>query len=857
MTPSDVLKNFFGYTYFRPRQEEIINSILEGQNVLVVLPTGGGKSICYQIPSLLSESVSIVISPLIALMKDQVDSLNKKEKVAAFINSTLSSSEVEKVLNDISKGMIKLLYLSPEKLDNVQFAERIKSFNPSFLFVDEAHCISEWGHNFRPSYRKIKQFIEFTGIKKISAFTATATEDVRQDIIDQLGMENPKVFVSGFERNNLHLNVIHTKDKKEIILKLINHHSIPAIIYTATRKLAEEISDFLKTKNIKCTYYHAGLNTEIRRIIQDDFLRGRVNIIVATNAFGMGIDKSDIRTVIHYNLPANIENYYQEIGRAGRDGNDANVYLLFDEKDIQIQEYFIKSSFPSREQVEIVYDAICDYGKIAVGFLPKNDIPIDNNLISFLESKGLNKALIDSSIRILEDSGYLKQNKDFFKKHYVQFLVEPNKLNAFVREINDNELKDFILLLIRSYGSKIFHSKTIINLSKLTDTLNAELESLINYLQQLSNAGIISYERPSIFPSVSLCKTRVKSENLFLDFSKTKELIEHNKTKLEKMIGYIKTSNCRFAYILNYFGEVRDNYKCNNCDICTGNFFSITNNDFLENHIIQTLEEIKKPIKIKDLIEIILGNNQQFHYCSTFGSCAQFNKNEINQIISKLAFENIIEVNNGILTYRSTNNLNESSLRIKNAADNIDYEEELKLFNVLKQIRKEASDKFNQPQHIICPDDTLRKIAKLRPVTYSELIEIDGFNRRMFYKIGEEFLLAIKESNENLRLTKKMKEKKLPNSSLQILELVQKKYSLNDIASITKLPESVISIQIETILEMIPSLEIDSLFEKGELELIYKKIDEGITGLKELRLALNEKISYAKLRIAAAKRRVI
>lgn len=855
MTPEYVLQNFFGYAEFKPGQKEIIKSILEGKNVLVVLPTGGGKSICYQIPSLLSNSVSIVISPLIALMKDQVDSLNKKGKVAAFINSTLSSREIETVINDISKGIIKILYLAPEKLDNIQFAERIKSFNPSFLFVDEAHCISEWGHNFRPSYRKIKQFIEFTGIKKISAFTATATEDVRQDIIEQLGMKNPQVFIYGFERDNLNLNVIHTKGKKELLLKLINAQSIPAIIYTATRKLTEEVFDYLKTKRINSAYYHAGLHSELRRIIQDDFLNGRINVIVATNAFGMGINKSDIRTVIHYNLPANLENYYQEIGRAGRDGKEANIFLLFDEKDIKIQEYFINNSFPLREQVELVYNAICDYGKIALGNVSKNSVPIDNNLISFLESKGLNKALIDSSIRILDESGYLKLNLDFFKKHFVKFLIEPRNLNTFINEIKDNELKDFVLLLIRDYGNKLFQSKTVINLFRLSNLLSAELDSLIKYLQLLNNSGIISYERPSPFPSVILSKPRVKIEDLILDFSNTKKLIQYNKDKLDKMIGYIYTHTCRFAYILNYFGERRENYKCGKCDICSNRFFDLSKDDYLENHILQTLEEINKQIKIQELIEIIIGSNSKFQNYSTFGSCTHYNKNEIEHTISRLESENKISIKNGMILYNSSNLIKDFFIK-NNSYYNNDYEEELKLFNLLRQIRKEASEKFNQPPQMICPDNTLREIAKKRPLTHSALIDIEGFNRRMFNKIGEEFLSAIKESVENQELSKKLKEKKLPQNSLQILELIQKKYSLIDIAAITKLPESVISIQIETLLEMIPSLEIESLFEKDELELINKKIDEGITELKALRSALNEKISYAKLRIAAAKRRV-
>jgi len=854
MTPQEILKEYFGFEDFKPAQKEIIETILQGENVLAVLPTGGGKSICYQVPAILANSFSIVISPLIALMKDQVDTVNKKVKVAAFINSTLSQKEIQTVLNDISNGKIKLLYLSPEKLDNINFAETLKQLSPSYLFVDEAHCISEWGHNFRPSYRKIKQFADYTGITKISAFTATATEDVRKDILEQLGIVDARVFIHGFERKNLSLNVIKTKEKKETLLKLITPSSIPAIIYTATRKLAEEVYDFLKLNKINCTYYHAGLNPERRRIVQDDFLEGRINLIVATNAFGMGIDKSDIRTVIHFNMPANLENYYQEIGRAGRDGNHSNIFLLFDEKDIAIQEYFIKNSFPQRQQVELVYNAICDYGKISLGSISDKEIPVDTNLISFLQSKELNKALIESSIRILEESGYIKFNPDFYQKHHVQFLIEPGKLNSFIYKINNNELKDFILILIRDYGNKIFRTKTIINLARLSEILNSNLENLIEYLNLLNNSGIIFYEPPSLFPTVKLLKSRIKSEDLLLDFSKTKKLIEHNKNKLDKMIGYIISNQCRFAYILNYFGEIKENYKCGRCDVCLGKTNKLNDDDFLRNHIITTLYEFNNPLHKKELFKILTGKDPKYHNISTYDSCNHFSTIEINDVLSTLEMEKIISIKNDMIYYEQSNfNLflsEESDLQQKN------YEDELKLFNLLRQIRKEASEKFNQPAQLICPDNVLREIAKLRPKSYSEFIGIDRFNNRMFNKIGAEFIEAIKEFEKKENNINKIKEKNLPHTSYQILELIQKKYSLEDIVSLTNIPESILSVQIETLIEAIPELEIESLFNYGELKMINEKIDEGIFDLRELRKCFNEKISYAKLRIALAKKRV-
>jgi len=339
--PLKILQEFFGYDNFRNGQLEIIESVIKYSNVLVVLPTGAGKSICYQIPALLSENFSIVISPLIALMKDQVDGLNRKKEVAAFINSTMTYSETENVLNKIALGSIKLLYLAPEKAESLKFAERIKELKPKNLFVDEAHCISEWGHNFRPSYLKIKEFIDHIGVKKVSGFTATATPEVREDIVLQLDFKDPKIFVRGFERENLHIRVLHSKKKKEKCLELLKDINGPAIIYTTSRKKAEEVAEFLNIKGIHCNYYHAGLTAPERRRVQEEFIQGRTEIIAATNAFGMGIDKADIRLIIHYNTPGSLESYYQEIGRAGRDGKESFCYLLHDESDMAIQNFFI------------------------------------------------------------------------------------------------------------------------------------------------------------------------------------------------------------------------------------------------------------------------------------------------------------------------------------------------------------------------------------------------------------------------------------------------------------------------------------------------------------------------------------
>lgn len=861
MNPKDILKKFFGHPEFRPAQAEIVSAILNDENVLTILPTGGGKSICYQIPALMSARFSIVISPLIALMKDQVDSINRIETVAAFINSSLDLRDTEKVMQSLAGGSIKILYVSPEKLSNRYFAERLKSLQPSYLFVDEAHCISEWGHNFRPSYRKIREFVEFLGITNVSSFTATATEDVRKDIIDQLGLKDVKVFVRGFERENFHLNVIHTPRKKEKIAELLKLMKQPAIIYTATRKSAEEVTEFLRSNRIDCTYYHAGLSSEVRRMVQDDFLTGRIRVIAATNAFGMGIDKSDIRIIIHFNITGTIENYYQEIGRAGRDGKDASIYLLYDERDRQIQEYFISSSRPTRQQIEEVYQLICDCGKIAIGNLSGKEIPLDKNFLSLLGSKKINQGLVNASIKILEESGYIRRRSDFENNHYGQFLLDPKRLNQFTKSFTDAELKDLILLLARENGSKIFQSKVQLSIKKLSHLLDISEETIIELLQTLNRAGIFQYEQPSLFPSVKLLSPRVDAKQIQLNLERTRKLADHAKEKLDKMIGYAFTDKCRFRYILEYFGQFNTNYKCGKCDVCTGSVKSSkVTLEYLEEIILQTIHESSTPIKKKNLIQILTGKTDlpSLKKFSTFNSCTHFSKDEIDNSINSLVNSNMLINSKEILSLSSNGTDNFTFIEDdlpRVAADN-KYEEDLKLFNLLRQIRKEAADKFGQQAPLICTDEVLREIVQIKPVTHSELLNVNGFNQRMFNKIGEEFLSVLKTLSDSKTFNAKLKQRNIPENILKVLELVQKKYSLYDISSFTKLPESIVSTQIETLIELQPALEVDFLFEKNELKEINKKIDDGILDLKSLREAFDKKISYAKLRIAVAKRRV-
>ena len=718
MSPSEALKKYFSYDKFRPAQEEIINSILKGGNVLAVLPTGAGKSVCYQIPAIISNDFSIVVSPLIALMKDQVDNLNREEKVAAFINSTMSFREAETVLQDISYGKIKLLYVAPERLENILFAEKVKRLNPNYLFVDEAHCISQWGHNFRPSYSKIREFADFVSINKISAFTATATPEVVKDIVKQLGLKNPRIFVKGFERDNLHLNVLPGTKKFEKCVELISIYKTPAIIYTSSRKKTEEISEYLLLHRINSAAYHAGMHPEERKKIQEAFINDEIKVICATNAFGMGIDKKDIRLIIHFNTPGSVENYYQEIGRAGRDSKDSYIFLLHDDSDLSIQNYFLSNSYPDKKFIQDVYNAVCDYGKIALGNKLEKEIPINTEFIGAFTQKKLNRGLLYAALSYLEEGGYLKVLSEYERRSTLEINFGKDELRKFVEKVSVNTVKETILLLLREYGSRAMGAPVQFSITNLTNYLELTESEIEEALITLENLGVITYRKALVSDSVILTSPRVPDTRLSINFKKINEAYLYSQNKLDRMVEYVFTAECRFRYILNYFGEDVEGYKCGKCDRCTlEEEVPESVREYLSELILRTVRLLNGKTTRSILLNILKGKDTDIELTrvATFGSCRNYDHNELKTVIQDLVTRKKLSMEGSALRIKEEENLFVDDNDDLPFGFENNYEKDLELFNLLREIRNKASRKFLQSVYLICPDDVLREIARARP----------------------------------------------------------------------------------------------------------------------------------------------
>ena len=560
-----ILKKYWGHAQFRAMQPEIINSILAGHDTLALLPTGGGKSICFQVPGLQLEGLCIVISPLIALMKDQVENLKSKGVHAVAVHSAMSRQEVDLHLNNCIHGDVKFLYLSPERLHTEIFIERVKQMNVGLIAVDEAHCISQWGYDFRPSYLQIVKLRELLPDVRMIALTASATPQVKDDIVAKLAFKKGfNVFQKTFARDNLSFVVRKTENKERKLMEVLQKVQGPVIIYSRSRKGTHELAEELTKKGISSIYYHAGLTFEQRTDHQEQWIKNKKRVMVATNAFGMGIDKPDVRIVAHLDLPENLESYYQEAGRAGRDGKLAYAVVIYHDADVSTLQTKTKQSQPSIITLKKTYQALANYFQLAMG--SGEGESFDFELYSFCDKFALQPALTNNALRKLEEEGLIEFNESFYSPSVLHVTIDKGRLYEF--QVANEQFDPLIKMLLRLYGGQLFADYTKISESYVAKGLQMKTSELVAALKHLDELKIVSYKPAKEKPQITFILPRQDAEKLPLDVKRLEDRKVLIESKMKAMTNFAtSTHRCRMQLIQEYFGE-ETFQTCGKCDVC-------------------------------------------------------------------------------------------------------------------------------------------------------------------------------------------------------------------------------------------------------------------------------------------------
>lgn len=562
-SPKDILRSHWGYKEFRPLQEEIINSIIKKEDILAVLPTGGGKSICYQIPAIIQDGLCLVISPLVSLMKDQVARLKQLNISAEYIHSGLHYYDVKRVLENALHGGYQLLYISPERLQTQLFEEYLPALNINLIAVDEAHCVSQWGHDFRPDYLKIAKLKKTFSKTPLLALTASATNEIKEDIGKQLELRTPILFQQSIERKNIHYIVQYSENKDNDLLEAINNCNGSNIVYCRSRKATERINTILLQNNCSSTVYHAGLPKETREKAQNDWLKDKVKTIVATTAFGMGIDKPDVRLVVNYDLPEHLEAYYQESGRAGRDEQPATSILLYNQTDINRLEQSTDIQYPVISYIRQVYQSVVEYLQLPIGVEPNKYFDFD--IGDFCNKFKLQALPTLHAIKILEKEGLWTLTDAAYMPTSLHMLANRVELDDLAKS---NPTLSYVCTgLLRLYGS-LFQHPTTIRIGVIAKQLRMRYEELEEHLQRLHRMEYLIYRKPKDKPQLFFHHLRADSKHLIIDTNRIKLLRQRHIKRTEHIINYVTTYDiCRNILLQRYFDE-KTTSKCGHCEVC-------------------------------------------------------------------------------------------------------------------------------------------------------------------------------------------------------------------------------------------------------------------------------------------------
>lgn len=656
--PERTLRERFGLERFRPGQREVIDNVLNGRDVLCVMPTGGGKSLCYQLPAVMLPGLTLVVSPLIALMKDQVDALTEQGIRATLINSTLDPAEQRARILEVEAGRYDLVYVAPERFRSGRFVAAMAAVKPALLAVDEAHCISEWGHDFRPDYARIGLARKKMGGPPCIALTATATDAVRRDIADQLDLHDPALFVTGFDRPNLTYAAAEARkenDKLTTLARILKNNPGPSIVYASSRARCESVAAFLRHELKRdAVVYHAGLSRDERNESQERFMRGQAEVVVATNAFGMGVDKSDIRSVVHYNMPGTLEAYYQEAGRAGRDGLPAQCVLMYAPGDRMLQEMFIENEYPPPDVVFRVYD-----------YLRRLDAdPIELTQVQIKESAGIDLAdsAVGTALKLLEGAGGIERFLPRENMAIIRINAEADDPGSLIERLGPQaHVQKTVLLGLEGLVNRRFSEAVYFHPDDFASALGLDRAALTRAIRALAAELPIDYVPPFRGNALRVIDRGRKARDLVIDFASLQQRKQREYDKLERMVKYAQTSKCRRAFLLGYFGDAHaDRVHCGRCDNCgdhgggsesTGNSVSI---DTLEGRevvlkVLSGVARTKGRYGKTIVAQMLKGSGSEkmdrggLKNLSTFGILPNFKEAELTQIIDALASAGYVE----------------------------------------------------------------------------------------------------------------------------------------------------------------------------------------------------------------------
>ena len=598
----EILKKYWGFSEFRTLQEEIITTVLEQRDVIALLPTGGGKSICFQIPAMAKEGVCLVISPLIALMQDQVESLTQKGIKATSIKSGSTQDDIITLFDNIKFGGIKFLYISPERLQSFFIQQKIKELNINLIAIDEAHCISEWGHDFRPSYRNIKILRELKPDVPFIALTATANEKVLNDISKNLDLKEHQVFKKSFSRENLAYQIFTIEDKLQRLLQIFTKTKTPAIVYVNSRKKTEQIAAFLNANNFKSSFYHGGLSSAEKNISFEDWMTEKTPIIVATNAFGMGIDKANVGLVIHLDIPSSIENYVQETGRAGRNNKKSFAVLLFNKSDTLLFKERIEKTLLSIKEIKEIHKKLYQYFRISLGELIEE--PFSFNLLEFCKKYNFSVLKVDTALKILSNNGIIEISSHYNKKSTLQFIVNSRTVlnyldkNAFIKKFTNS--------ILRTYAG-LFEQEVNIDEFFIAKKAGITTNLVLSNFERLQEDNIIEYKAVKNESELTFLLPREDDYTINRVSKEIKQFISQKKKKSDDLIQFINNSTiCRSIQVLSYFDEVQKK-KCGICDVCISENRKSTVN--LSSKIIQLLKQ-HNSLSSSEISEFLLANEK-------------------------------------------------------------------------------------------------------------------------------------------------------------------------------------------------------------------------------------------------------